>query len=86
LTDIHARISFKEIQTTINFKAIMGMRLYKGNNDDGSGDDFLWTKSGKDFLIGQIEADDCDCGKGFQIILNYDKCKEDTKSKNCKVF
>lgn len=63
-----------------------GDHIIQGNNDDGSGDDFLWAKSGKDFLIGEIEADECDCGKGFDIILNYDKCKEDTTSKNCEVF
>jgi hypothetical protein len=63
-----------------------GDEIIQGNNDDGSGDDCLRAKSDKDFWIGEIEADECDCGKGFHIILNYDKCKEDTKSKNCEVF
>lgn len=43
---------------------------------------FSWQKLVKIFLIGEIEADECHCGKGFDIILNYDKSKGDTKFKN----
>ena len=64
------------------FLYLNGDEIIQGKNDDGSGDDFLLEKSCKDFLIGEIESDECHCGKGCDIILNYDKCKGDTKSKN----
>lgn len=31
-------------------------------------------------------ADEFHCGKGFDIILDYDKFEGYTKSKNCEVF
>ena len=52
----------------------------------GSGDDVLWGKSGKDILIGGPSADEFHCGKGFDIILDYDRSEGDTKSSNCEVF
>jgi hypothetical protein len=31
---------------------------------------FSWQKTGKDFSIGEIEAYESHCDKGFDIILN----------------
>lgn len=44
--------------------------IIEDNNDDGSGDDFLLAKTGKDSLIGEIEVYECHCDQGFDIILN----------------
>jgi hypothetical protein len=63
-----------------------GDEIIQGNNDDGSGDDFLWAKSGKDFLIGEIEADECDCGKGFHIILTIINVKRILNLKTAKYY
>jgi len=37
-------------------------------------------------LIGGIGPYDFHYGKGFDIILDYDKFEVDTQSKNCEVF
>jgi hypothetical protein len=53
----------------------MGIRLYKVTMMMVPVMTFSGQNLVKIFLIEEIEADECDCGKGFQIILNYDKCK-----------
>jgi hypothetical protein len=47
---------------------------------------FYGEKSGKDVLIGGIGPHEFHYGKGFDIILDYDKFEGDTQSKNCEVF
>ena len=51
----------------------------------GDSNDELYTGAGDDVLVGGAGADYFDCGEGYDIIIDFNPVKGDTKADNCEV-